>query len=108
MEALKTLERSWKIKIAWNFYAPMHGKSVVDGIGGSVKRFVRSRILAQKLNVTSSFEFVEVAKNMEGIRVLLLDTAAIDDRNKSLKLENIIKSLKKIKIITSKLSPFIV
>jgi len=47
MQAIKTFESKYKIKIIWHFYAPMHGKSVVDGIGGTVKRYVRNRIIAE-------------------------------------------------------------
>lgn len=73
----------------------MHGKSVVNGIGVTVKRFVRTKILAQCLNVTSSADFVAIAINGFGIRILVLDSV----RNKAIKLDIIIKNSKKIKII---------
>ena len=34
-----------KIKISWHFFATSHGKGVVDGVGGVVKRLVWSAVL---------------------------------------------------------------
>jgi hypothetical protein len=46
LEGIKRFESRYSsLKICWNFYAALHGKTVVDGIGGSVKRYVRQRIL---------------------------------------------------------------
>lgn len=95
MEGMKLLEQRHEKKIRWNFYAPMHGKSVVDGIGGSVKRFVRERILAQDLLVKSAEDFVSVASAME-IEVILMKTAEIEAHNKEIDLPKIINSSKKI------------
>lgn len=41
---MKTFENMYKIKIRWNYFASMHGKSIVDVIGGSVKRFNDRRV----------------------------------------------------------------
>ncbi|CAF4595001.1 unnamed protein product [Rotaria sp. Silwood2] len=37
------------IDLSWHFFATSHGKGVVDGIGGTVKRLVWSAILAGEL-----------------------------------------------------------
>lgn len=95
MEGIKSFEHRHQLKIRWNFYAPMHGKSVVDGIGGSVKIFVRNRILAQDLLVKSAKDFVTVASTME-IKVILMEISDIEARNKTIELSEIIKSSKKI------------
>jgi hypothetical protein len=66
MEGLKNFEiRYPRLKIRWSFYAAMHGKSVVDGIGGSVKRFVRRQILTKDLLVNSAGCFTAVASSMK-------------------------------------------
>ncbi|CAF1300842.1 unnamed protein product [Rotaria socialis] len=38
-----------KIKMSWHFFAISHGKGVVDGIGGVVKRLVWSAILGGEM-----------------------------------------------------------
>lgn len=95
MEGMKSFQLRHEIKIKWNFFAPMHGKSVVDGIGGSVKRFVRDRILAQNLLVKSAQDFVAVASTMD-IEVILMKNTDIESRNIVIDLPKIIKSSKKI------------
>lgn len=49
MNTIKTFETRYQFKLFWNFYAPMHGKSVFDGIGGTLKRYVKERIIAKIL-----------------------------------------------------------
>lgn len=101
LEALKTFEIRHKIKIRWNFFAAMHGKSVVDGIGGSVKRFVRTKILAQDIVIRSAEDFVSIASSME-IQVLLLKLSDIKRRNISIGLSAIVKAAKKVTDIKKK------
>lgn len=95
INSIATFEKRYKIKLVWNFYAPMHGKSVVDGIGGSVKRFVRERIIAQDLQVKSAEDFVEVCLN-HATEVILMNSCDIEQRNASIKFSNIIKDSRKI------------
>ena len=102
LEAMKKFEfRYPSFQIKWNFYAPMHGKSVVDGIGGSVKRFVRSRIVAQNLIVKSAEDFVSIAKEMD-IKVILMKNSDIEQCNIELGLKQIVKDSKKIQEIKKK------
>jgi hypothetical protein len=95
MNGLKSLESRHNKKIRWNFYAPMHGKSIIDGIGGSVKRFVKGRILAQDLLVNSAEDFVRVASAMN-TKVILMTADDIESRNIEIDLNSIIKESKKI------------
>ena len=95
MESLKVLQKRWKKRITWNFYAAMHGKSVVDGIGGSVKRFVRRKILTENALIKNATDFVSAASTMK-TRVVLMKESAINYRNKAVGLQEIIKSSKKI------------
>lgn len=39
-------EKEFNIKLTWHFFATSHGKGVVDGIGGTAKRVVWTRIRA--------------------------------------------------------------
>lgn len=93
MESLKRFQLQYDLKIRWNFFAAMHGKSVVDGIGGSVKRFVRERIISRDLIVDSAAKFAEIASEMN-VRVFYINQKSIDTRNASIGLQNIIKSAK--------------
>lgn len=95
MNSIDTFQKRYQIKVVWNFYAPMHGKSVVDGIGGSLKRFVRERIIAQDLQVNSAEDFVAVTENL-ATEVLLMNPRDIEARNAALKLINIIRNSQKI------------
>lgn len=101
MEGLKSFESRYKKKVKWNFFAPMHGKSVVDGIGGSVKRYVKRRILSQNLLVKSAEDFVQIASQSD-VNVILLKTSEINRRNLLIGLARIIKESKKIPDIKKK------
>ena len=79
MEGMKSFEQRFKpMKIRWHFYAAIHEKSVVDGIGGNVKRFVRRKI------VSGYEDFVKIASTMD-IQVKLLKIAYRSDRYVSTK-----------------------
>lgn len=95
INSIDTFQERFKIKLVWNFFAPMHGKSVVDGIGGTLKRYVRDRIVAQDLQVKSAEDFVSVAEN-HSTGVILMSPEDIEDRNSAIKLSTIIKKSKQI------------
>jgi hypothetical protein len=105
MQSLKEFEAKYNIKIRWNFYAAMHGKSIVDGIGGKLKQFVRQRILSQNLNVTGVKDFYDICRSgyNEGVLqtlVELVDKDEIKRRSDNLDLNKIIKSSKPLKNIS--------
>lgn len=76
----------------------LKNKSVVDGIGGSVKRYVRNKIISQDLIVSNSSDFANVAKTMN-IEVKLVNTPDILSLNETILLKQIIKTSKQIKDI---------
>ncbi|CAF1376703.1 unnamed protein product, partial [Didymodactylos carnosus] len=51
------IAHEYKIALSWNFFATSHEKGVVDGLGGTVKRFVWSAALAGD-NFKSAKDFV--------------------------------------------------
>lgn len=102
MEALKTLQIRHDKKISWNFFAPMHGKSVVDGTGGNIKRFVKQRIIAQELLLKNAADFVAIAETMEQTKVLLMTEDNIKRRNNQLDLKTIIQKARPIPEIKKK------
>lgn len=95
MQAVKSFESRRNLKICWNFFAPMHGKSIVDGIGGTVKRFVHDRIIAQDLLIKSASDFAGVAKSSK-IKIILMKNDDIDRRNIAISFSKIIKDSKPI------------
>lgn len=99
MEGLRSFQQvQTSVKINWNFFAPMHGKSVVDGIGGSVKRFVRQKIMTQDLVVKNSSDFVQVASQMK-VEMILMNTEDIEKVNSEIKFKEIVDNSKQIKDI---------
>lgn len=68
-----------KIFATWNFFATSHGKGVVDGIGGSVKRVVWRQILAGKL-ITTAEEFAETAaKHCPHLKIKFISSTTINE-----------------------------
>ena len=55
-------EEKFDVKIIWNFFATSHGKAVVDGLGGTVKRSVWRHIKSEKAHITSAKEYSMVAQ----------------------------------------------
>jgi hypothetical protein len=90
MESMKTFQKRHGIKVRWHFFAPMHGKSVVDGIGGSVKRHVRQKIISRNFIVNNSKDFVAAASDMK-VDVKLVNTDDISRINKIISFDRIVK-----------------
>ena len=51
------LKQDHDISIRWNFFATSHGKGVVDGIGGTVKRSVWRHIQSERSHITTPQEY---------------------------------------------------
>jgi len=75
-------------RFAWHFFATSHGKGAVDGVGGTVKRLVWRRVLAEKVIVSDAASFFNCAVSANtGICVLFvsandveLNRAALNER----------------------------
>ena len=50
-------EMEYGFTITWNFFATSHGKGVVDGIGGTVKRAIWRHVKAERAHVTNASLF---------------------------------------------------
>lgn len=98
MESMNTFEKKYNIKMRWNFFAEMHGKSIVDGIGGAVKSFVHRRILMERVIVKDASDFARVANDEHlNIEVYLVTKSDIEDLKKILKFSDIISKATAIK-----------
>ncbi|CAF2142516.1 unnamed protein product [Rotaria magnacalcarata] len=80
------------IHLSWHFFATSHGKGVVDGIGGTVKRLVWSAILAGGV-CRSAEDFIKIAKKKTK-KVILIEITKNNIDNSKTKLENIFKMAK--------------
>lgn len=54
-------EQEHDLMIIWNFFATSHGKGVVDGIGGTVKRAVLRHARSDQAHVTNAEEYAAIA-----------------------------------------------
>ena len=50
------------IKLTWHFFATSHGKGVVDGLGGSIKRSVWHIICSQDCTISNASEYAHLAR----------------------------------------------
>ena len=57
-------EQNHDISTTWNFFATCHGKGVVDGIGGTIKRAVWQHIRSEKSHITTPQEYSALAKQL--------------------------------------------
>ncbi|CAF1108331.1 unnamed protein product [Rotaria sp. Silwood1] len=82
------------IALSWHFFATSHGKGVVDGIGGTVKRLVWSAILGGGV-CRSAEDFIKIAKKKTK-KVILIEITKNNIDNSKNKLESIFKTAKSI------------
>jgi len=82
------------IQLSWHFFATSHGKGVVDGIGGVVKRLVWSAILAGQV-FRSVEDFIKIAKKKTN-KIILFEITKSDIDNSKAKLENIFQRVKTV------------
>ena len=55
-------EQEHQLNLKWNFFATSHGKGVVDGLGGSVKRSVWRHIRSGQAHITTAEQYTSVGK----------------------------------------------
>ena len=59
---LHSWEQEYNLKLKWNFFATSHGKGVVDGIGGTVKRAVWRHVKSGKVHIATADQYAKVAE----------------------------------------------
>ena len=79
---------------SWNFFATSHGKGVVDGIGGLVKRLVWSGILAGEV-YRSAEDFIKTALKKTK-KIILIEITKNDIDKSKTNLENLFKTAKTV------------
>ena len=58
---LQMWEQQFHTELKWHFFATSHGKGVVDGLGGTVKRSVWRYVRSGKAQATTALSFFQVA-----------------------------------------------
>jgi len=81
---IAALQEKHKVDVHWNFFCTSHGKGPVDGIGGSVKRYVRNKVSARQCLVKDATTFVAAAAGMSKVVVKEMTSSKLADRNKAL------------------------
>ena len=71
------------ILLEWNFFATSHGKGVVDGIGGTLKKMAGSHSLRQKLRPIQSRlqmhrAFIDACQGKTHVKLLCYGRANIE------------------------------
>lgn len=86
------------MKIKWHFFATSHGKGIVDGLGGTVKRVVWTAVSTRKVpQVLNAEEFAKVATQMcKSIGIHLYLNEDIDKSSSKLGLDECFKQAKPI------------
>ena len=75
-------EQAHEISIKWNFFATSHGKGVVDGIGGTVKRTVWRNVRCEKNHILNAKEYAELAKQLcPNIQIDFISKNLIDEQS---------------------------
>lgn len=83
-----------KIDLNWHFFATSHGKGVVDGIGGVVKRLVWSAILAGEV-CRSAEDFIKLATKKTA-KIILFEIKIDEIQKSKIKLEDLFKTAKSV------------
>ena len=69
MEAMRMLSERYGIQLSWNFSATSHGKGMVDGIGGCLKRIATEKVQTRQCIINDAQEFFEA---VQGSRVAVI------------------------------------
>ena len=83
------LETRHSVGISWNFFATSHGKGPVDGIGGSVKRYVWGKVKSRVHMVCDSKSFTKASEGMQHVTTVNITKEEIEEKNSSLKVKDI-------------------
>ena len=87
MNILYHLGERYKCDFEWHYFAKSHGKGVVDGVGGTIKSAVRTRVMSkdEKTIVQNSTDFHNVASSiLKSTKCFHISKNEIDELNKML------------------------
>lgn len=74
IEYARICQLKYELKsLSWHFFATSHGKGVIDGVGGTLKRMAWTRVKARQLEVRNAEEFFDAVKNSKVACCLIPD-----------------------------------
>lgn len=80
------LSEKYEKTFFWKYFATSHGKGVIDGVGGNIKRLVREKIMSQSENIAiqSAKDFADLAsKLVSKTRVIYVPSSEISEKVES-------------------------
>ena len=86
------LETRHSVVISWNYFATSDGKGPVDGIGGSVKRYVWGKVKSRMHMVYDSKSFSKASEGMQHVTSVNITKEEIEEKNSNLKMKDIFKT----------------
>lgn len=79
---LSLFEETHGIKLTWNFFATSHGKGVVDGMGGTVKRTAWHYAKAGKKLISTPQQFAMVTASLsQKVHVHYMPSADVQENS---------------------------
>ena len=98
VQLLHTFQKNLGARILWHYFATSHGKSAVDGVGGTVKRTVWNAVSTRKVqSITSAECFAVVAQQFcQSTDITLITRKAIEKVSKKLNLEEVFGDAKPV------------
>lgn len=100
MSSIIELGKKFGVDIMWSFFCPQHGKGVVDGIGATVKMYVRTRVVNRRVIVNSAEEFFGACQGIN-VNIKYIPATKIKTITEELDLTQIFLTAKPMKGITS-------
>lgn len=97
---LSEWENEFSVQMLWNVFATSHGKGAVDGIGGTIKRYVWRNTRATTIAPVDAQSYAAVAKErcpnvtviyVSSEKVKLRSTPKLSIREKTLPVPNTLK-----------------
>lgn len=89
---IDVLQRRYNKNIIWNYFATSHGKGPVDGIGGAIKRQVRTSVIQRKSTVFNAKQFALVSKEVSNVTVIEMTDKEIEKKIVEMNLEDIFEN----------------
>ena len=73
-------EKTFNVKVHWNFFASSHAKGSVDGIGGTIERIAANLVTSRKEMITDSSEFTDAVESKSKVKVFHITSQDVADR----------------------------
>lgn len=90
-DAVCRFQEKYNISIDWTYFAPEHGKGVVDGIVATLKIKARRLVLANRCRISNATDFVNAVSGT-AIQVTHMSKDDMARKNEMLQYDEILKA----------------